>query len=165
LYWARRYDDAIAQARRTPELDSGFAVALFWLEGSLRHKGLVKEAVALRQSVAGPEQADIIARTFQRSGFRALLRECGETYQKSGLLETAARCYAQADDREQAIALLEECSRRRCSDLVSVNVEPDFDGLRADPRFQALARLVGPAASQPQTSGVAANGLPREPRP
>jgi TolB-like protein/DNA-binding winged helix-turn-helix (wHTH) protein len=165
LYWARRYDDAIAQARRTLDLDSRFGVALFWLEGSLRHKGLVKEAVALRQSVAGPEQADIIARTFQRSGFRALLRECGETYQKSGLLETAARCYAQADDREQAIALLEECSRRRCSDLVSVNVEPDFDGLRADPRFQALARLVGPAASRPQTSGVAANGLPREPRP
>ena len=51
LYWARRYDDAIAQARRTLELDPGFGVALFWLEGSLRHKGLLDEAVALRQSV------------------------------------------------------------------------------------------------------------------
>ena len=67
LYWARRYDEAIEQARRTLEFDQGFAVALFWLEGSLRHKGLFEEAVALRQTVAGPEQAEVIARTFQRS--------------------------------------------------------------------------------------------------
>jgi tetratricopeptide (TPR) repeat protein len=145
LYWARRYDAALVQARRTLELDPTFGVALFWLEGTLRHKGLLKEAVALRQSASSdPEQAAVIARTFQRSGFRALLRECGETYWKSGLLETAARCYAQIDERDTAMALLEDCSRRRCSDLVSLNVEPDFDGLRDDPRFQELARRVGP---------------------
>jgi TolB-like protein/DNA-binding winged helix-turn-helix (wHTH) protein/Tfp pilus assembly protein PilF len=145
LYWARRYDEAIAQARRTLELDPSFGVALFWLEGALRHKGLFKEAVALRQSVSSdPEQAANVARTFQHSGFRGLLRECGETYSKGGLLETAARCYAQMDESETAIGLLEDCSRRRCSDLVSLNVEPDFDGLRDDPRFQALAKKVGP---------------------
>jgi tetratricopeptide (TPR) repeat protein len=145
LYWARRYDEAIAQARRTLEIDPSFGVALFWLEGALRHKGLFKEAVALRQSVSSdPEQAANVARTFQHSGFRGLLRECGETYSKGGLLETAARCYAQMDEKETAIGLLEDCSRRRCSDLVSLNVEPDFDGLREDPRFQALAKKVGP---------------------
>src|SRR5215475_2957580 len=145
LYWARRYDEAIAQARRTLELDPAFGIALFWLDGALRHKGLFKEAVALRQlASSNSEQAAAIARTFQRSGFRALLRECGETYRKSGLLETAARCYAQIDERDRAIALLEECARRRCSDIVSLNVEPDFDGLRDDPRFQELARTVGP---------------------
>jgi len=145
LYWARRYDEAIAQARRTLELDPSFGVALFWLEGALRHKGLFKEAVALRQSVSSdPEQAANVARTVQHSGFRGLLRECGETYSKGGLLETAARCYAQMDERETAIGLLEDCSRRRCSDLVSLNVEPDFDGLRDDPRFQALVKKVGP---------------------
>src|SRR5262249_41708897 len=30
LYWARRYDDAIAQARRTLEADPHFGVAQFW---------------------------------------------------------------------------------------------------------------------------------------
>jgi len=152
LYWARRYDDAIAQARRTLELDPGFGVALFWLEGSLRHKGLLQEAVALRQSVAGKDQADAIARTFRRSGFRALLRECGESYRKGGLLETAARCYAQIDERDTAIALLQDCFRRRCSDLVGLNVEPDFDELRADPRFLELVRGVGPAGNQHSTA-------------
>jgi TolB-like protein/DNA-binding winged helix-turn-helix (wHTH) protein len=145
LYWARRYDEAIAQARTTLQLDRGFGVALFWLEGALRHKGLIKEAVALRQSVAEQAQAEEIARTFERSGFKALLRNCGESYRKSNLLETAARCYAQADQKDMAIALLQECFEHRCSDLVSLNVEPDFDSLRDDWRFQALVRQIAPA--------------------
>ncbi|MGE3885046.1 MAG: winged helix-turn-helix domain-containing tetratricopeptide repeat protein [Vicinamibacterales bacterium] len=164
LYWARRYDEAIVQARSTLELDPGFGVALFWLEGSLRHKGLFEEAVHLRQSVSGPEQADAIARTFQRAGFRALLRDCGEAYTKSGRLETAARCYAQMGERDTAIALLEDCFRRRCSDVVSLNVEPDFDGLRGDPRFQQLVRTVGPAPTAP-SPGVATTGSHGIPHP
>ena len=163
FYWARRYDDAIAQARKTLELDPEFGVALFWLEGALRHKGLVKEAVALRQSVSAPERAETIARTFQRAGFQALLREGGEIYRKSGLLETAARCYAQIGERDEAIALLEACSQRRCSDLVSLNVEPDFDGLRDDPRFHELVRRVG-SASAASRSVVARNALQSQPR-
>ena len=106
MYRARRYDEAIAQARRTLELDPAFGVALFWLEGSLRHKGLFKEAVALRQSASRtPEQAQLIARTVQRDGFQALLRESGETFRKSGLLETAARCLrtdGETDDGDRA---------------------------------------------------------------
>ena len=143
LYRARRYDEAIAQARKTLELDPDFAVARFWLESSLRHKGLLSEAVALRQSMVDPDQAQVIARTFQRDGFQALLRNSGETFKKSGARVAAARYYAQSGDKEEAIALLETCSQRRCSDLVSLNVEPDFDGLRTDPRFRELIRQIG----------------------
>ena len=143
LYRARRYDDAIAQARRTLELDPGFGLALFWLEGSLRHKGLFKEAVELRQSVAAPEDAQTIAQTFHRDGIQAVLRQSGETFRKNGLLVTAARCFAQSGDRQDAIAQLETCAQRRRSDFVSLNVEPDFDELRTDPRFQKLVRQIG----------------------
>jgi tetratricopeptide (TPR) repeat protein len=152
LYWARRYDEAIAQARATLELDRGFGVALFWLEGALRHKGLINEAVALRQSVSDREQADAIGRMFERSGFKALLRDCGESYRRSNLLETAARCYAQADQKDTAIALLQECFEHRCSDLVSLSVEPDFDSLRDDRRFQALVRKIAPVTSTPPST-------------
>jgi len=145
-YWARRYDDAIVQARRTLGLDPRFGIALFWLDGSLRHRGLLNEAVALRQQVATPERAQIIARTFEREGFPALLRDCGQAYRKSGSLVIAARCYAQSGDTEEALALLETCSRRRCSSLVNVMVEPDFDVLQAEPRFQQLLRTVDPDA-------------------
>ena len=126
LYWARRYDEAIAQARRTLELDPGFGVALFWLEGSLRHKGLLDEAVALRQSVSAPEQAQKIALTFQRAGFQTLLRESGERFKKTGMLEAAARCYAQIGETDEAIALLEACAERRCSNVVSAERRTGF---------------------------------------
>jgi TolB-like protein/DNA-binding winged helix-turn-helix (wHTH) protein len=142
LYRARRYDEAIAQARKTLELDPGFAIALFWLEGSLRHKGLFKEAVALRESLATPEEARLIARRFEREGFQPILRENGKTFEKIGALVTAARCYAQSGNSDKAIALLEACAQRRCSDFVSLNVEPDFDELRTDPRFLELIRQI-----------------------
>jgi tetratricopeptide (TPR) repeat protein len=143
LYRARRYDEAIAQARQTLELDPDFAVARFWLESSLRHRGLFNEAVELRQSMVTADQAQIIARTFQHDGFQALLRKSGETFKKGGALVAAARYYAQSGDTDEAVALLEACAQRRCADLVSLNVEPDFDELRTNPRFQKLLRQIG----------------------
>ena len=64
----------------------------------------------------------------------------------SGSLVIAARCYAQSGDTGQALALLEACSLRRCSALVNTMVEPDFDVLRPEPRFQQLVRKVDPDA-------------------
>ena len=146
LYWARRYDEAIAQARKTLQLDPHFGVALFWLEGSLRHKNLLKEAVALRQAAAStPEEAQKIGRTFETGGFRAILRESGETLRTSGALVPAARCYAQIGETDEALRLLEACADRRCSSLVSLPVEPDFDVIRQEPRFQSLLRRIGPS--------------------
>jgi TolB-like protein/DNA-binding winged helix-turn-helix (wHTH) protein/tetratricopeptide (TPR) repeat protein len=145
LYWARRYDEAIAQARRTLELDPQFGVALLWLEASLRHKGLFQQAVALRQAVSTPEQAENIGRAFAAGGFAAVLRDSAETLRKNGALMAAARSYAQLGDKEHALAVLESCAERRCSALIAARIEPDFDDLRSEPRFQrVLARLGRP---------------------
>jgi TolB-like protein/DNA-binding winged helix-turn-helix (wHTH) protein len=141
LYWAHRYEEAIAQARRTLELDPRFGLALFWLDGSLRHLGRVQDAVKLRQTFT-PERAQIIARTFERDGFQAILRECGAAYRNSGSPVVAARCYAQSGDTDEALSLLEACALRRCSALVNTIVEPDFDVLRGEPRFRRLLSTV-----------------------
>jgi len=143
LYWGRRYDDAISQARKTLQMDPKFGVALFWLEGSLRHKGMFKEAVALRQAMVTPENAQAIAHKFQTSGFEALLRENGEAFKKNGALVEAARCFAQIGEKEQALSLLEDCYQRRCSSIVTLKAEPDFDVLRSEARYQDLERRVG----------------------
>lgn len=143
FYWAHRYDEAITQARKTLQIDPHFGVALFWLEGSLRHKNLFKEAVALQQATTTPEQAHLIGRTFTTEGFRGLLRQSGETFKKGGALVEAARCYAQIGEKEEALALLESCYERRCSSLITISVEPDFDVLQQEVRFQELVRRLG----------------------
>jgi len=142
LYWGRRYDEAIAQARRTLDLDPKFGVALFWLEGSLRHKEMFREAVALRQAV-NPQKSQAIAEQFRKQGFPSLLRDNAEEFKKDGAFIEAARCYAQIEQKEQAIALLENCFQHRCSSMVTVMAEPDFDVLRNDARFQTLAQRIG----------------------
>jgi hypothetical protein len=60
------------------------------------------------------------------------------------LLEAAARCYAQVGETDEAMALLEACAERRCTNVVSLNVEPDFDLLRSNPRFQKLVLQIWP---------------------
>jgi tetratricopeptide (TPR) repeat protein len=142
LYWGRRYDEAIAQARKTLDLDPKFGVALFWLEGSLRHKELFREAVALRQAVH-PEQSAALEQQFRKQGFQGLLRQNAEDFKKGGALVEAARCYAQIAERDEAIALLESCFKSRCSSIVTMKAEPDFDVLHGDARFQTLARGMG----------------------
>jgi len=149
FYWARRYDEAIIQARKTLQIDPHFGIAVFWLEGSLRHKNLFNEAVALRQAISTPEKAHIIGRTFKTVGFRGLLRETGETFKRSGALVEAARCYAQIGENGEALDLLEACYERRCSSFTTIKVEPDFDGLQREARFQNLVGRLGlPQATQ-----------------
>jgi tetratricopeptide (TPR) repeat protein len=142
LYWARRYDDAIDQAKRTLEMDPKFGVAALWLEASLRHTGRFKEAVALRQ-MFDPANAQATERTFKTQGFDPLLVASGEEFQKAGALVTAARCYAQVGRKEQALLLLESCAERQCFSLATLKVEPDFDGLRDEPRFRKLVQSAG----------------------
>ena len=143
FYWARRYDDAIVQARKTLQIDPRFGVALFWLEGSLRHKQLFKEAVALRQAVTTPEKAQIIGRTFKTVGFEPLMRDSAEGFKKDGALVEAARCFAQIGEKSQALSLLEDCYERRCSSIATLKAEPDFDVLQHEPRFQSLLQRLG----------------------
>ena len=111
LYWARRYDDAIEQAQKTLKLDPSFGVTLFWLEDSLRHQKRFQDAVALRLAFTTPKQAQNIKRTFKSAGFEGVLRDDGESFKNSGDLIPAARCFAQAGDKNQRSRCLRIASR------------------------------------------------------
>ena len=101
FYWGKRYDEAIRQAKSTLEIDPKFGVALFWLEGSLRHKGMFKEAVTLRLAVSSPERGKAIEDALKVGGFPNLLREEGERFKKGGALLEAARCLSQVGQKRK----------------------------------------------------------------
>src|SRR5262249_28061752 len=137
------YDEAITQAKRTLKMDPGFGIAMFWLEGALRHKGMFKEAVALRVAANPADKAEAIERTFKTQGFPSLLRGEGDMFKENGALVEAARCYAQVGQNQEAMNLLESCFEKHCSSMATLNTEPDFEVLQHDPRFQELRRRMG----------------------
>jgi hypothetical protein len=55
-----------------------------------------------------------------------------------------AMIHTKLGEREKALTLLERAFAEHEGDMAFVNIEPCFDPLHGEPRFQALVRRVGP---------------------
>jgi hypothetical protein len=51
--------------------------------------------------------------------------------------------YVAMDEKDKALALLDQSYQNHSISLTTLKVEPAFDPLRGDPRFQDLLRRVG----------------------
>ncbi len=68
----------------------------------------------------------------------------GETVSHYRIVEKLGRVlYAGGGDSDQALACLEKAYDQRDSGIVFMKVDPLFDPLRSDPRFQVLLRKIG----------------------
>ena len=142
-YYSRQFDHAIAQAQETLKLDPKYHAAFMFLERAYRHRGMADLAVNARLAATGPEEAPAIKRAYQRSGLPGVLRAEAEAHQRTGAIFEAARCYAQAGEKNLAFTLLEDYYKRHYPGLSRLKVDPDFDPVRSDPRFQDFLRRVG----------------------
>ena len=141
--FSRQFDKAITQAQKTLKLEPGYTVALVWLEHAYRHKRMFSEAYATHLAAARPEEVRAVERAYRSSGYRGVLALQAEAAKSKGNLGAAARAYAQAGDKEQALALLEECYRRHLTGLGGLKVDGDFDPIRSDARYKELLKRVG----------------------
>jgi TolB-like protein/DNA-binding winged helix-turn-helix (wHTH) protein len=148
-YYAHQYDHAIEQYRRTLEIDRSFLFAHVFLARAFVQKGLYEEALAeLREgSGATVEPRATLAYTYARSGQRTQA-----TRVLHDLLDLAqheyvpryhiAVVYAGLDDRNQALTWLEQAYEERDQWVCQLKVEPMFDGLRGERRFQELLNRI-----------------------
>jgi TolB-like protein/DNA-binding winged helix-turn-helix (wHTH) protein/Tfp pilus assembly protein PilF len=143
FYYARQFDDAIAQAQETLKLDSKYRAASIFLERAYRHKGMADLAVSARIAAVDTEEAQTIRQAYRQTGLPGVLRAEAEAYERTGALFDAARCYVQAGEMDSAFALLDNYYKRHYPGLSRMKVDPDFDPARSDPRFQALLQRVG----------------------
>ena len=141
--FSRQYDKAIAQAQKTLSLQPGYAPALTWLEFAYRHKGMLKEAYTTHLAMTKAEDVPAVEQAYRSSGYRGVLLLHARAAEKTGNLGAAAPAYAQTGEKEQALALLEECLRRHLTGLGRLKVDADFDPIRSDPRYKSLLKRVG----------------------
>jgi TolB-like protein/Flp pilus assembly protein TadD len=153
LYLARRYGQASEQFRKALELDPKFSMAHYRLGQVYLEQGSYEEAIAEFSEARtisrdGPHELSGLGHAYAVSGRRGRAEEI-----LAELMELSKRryvppffmaiVYSGLKDKDQAFRWLEKAYEDREANLVYLNVEPRFDALRSDPRFQALVRRVG----------------------
>jgi len=150
-YFAHQYDQSIDYCRRAQALDSEILIPHFYARDSYLAKGMEREAFAewLRtaynnRSVAEPK----IRAIFARDGFRGVARQQLDYYLGPGAATkpspwSLAYLSLAAGDKEQALRWLTRGYEEHLFMLPFINVDPLYDPVRQDPRFQDILHRIG----------------------
>ena len=147
---ARQYDLAIQQYRKTLELYPNQSAARDSLGWAYVYKGMYDQGMEeIRNSYGedpgiSPELAYIYAVRGNQGKARKILERL-LSVSKQVPIEPAhfALIYAGLGMKDEALVMLEHAYRQHSSMMAWLKVDPRFDSLRADPRFQDLMRRVG----------------------
>ena len=146
LYFARRFEDALAQCKVNLSMDPEHWRTL-WGIGSI-YAAMGKETEAASTFIqafqgAGEKPARLIALTkkAQESGSRgmwdAALQFTSKDDQKQNPFSTAS-AYTYAGNKDEALTWLEHAFDERSFGIAWLAVDPTFDSLHSDARFQVL---------------------------
>ena len=147
---SRQYDAAIDQLTPVLEMDKDFPLALFYLGRCYDGVGRHKEAVAnyrraIQNSGGSTFFTSALINSLARDGQKREAAKIMEELFRLAETQTVssyvfARGYAALGDKEKALAKLEEGYQERASLMHVLRVDPNFDELRSEPRFQEVLR-------------------------
>ncbi len=156
-YFARRYDDAERQYLRTLEKNPDAFWPYFFLAIVKEAKGDLAKAADYRFKAASlsvdftPDRLAKFEKVHKARGYQGLLREIARletaNYPREDLISSAAALtYCKLGEKAKALRWLEAAFASHTRDLVYMGVEPGYDPIRNEPRFQALlAKMKFPA--------------------
>ncbi len=153
LYYDRRPDEAIARFKQTLEMDSDFTTTYFWLIGANRLKGNDAEAFdwfIQMQTKSGdkPDEIESWKTINAKSGWHGIFErqfEKAKEAEKNGKpnYNHLANLSIELGRRDEAFAYLEKTFLKRQWVMTMLNVNPRYDSIRSDPRFEDLVKRVG----------------------
>lgn len=148
LFYDRQYDACIAEAQQTQKLAPTLALPAYFIALSLIMKGQPKEAqrhletipADLTVRLAG--EAIVAAKLNDRNTSDKRLEQLRRSYGDAASYQFA-QAYAQRGDADRAFAALERGYTVSDPGLNTLAVDPLFDPIKEDPRFNALIRRLG----------------------
>jgi len=148
VYHMQRRDDQAAEAyQRVLELDPNYPSANVWMGDVYAAQGLYNEAIAAYEH-AGAMHSAVAGRALayglsgKRDVSEKLLHDLENAIHQGspGAAAWIARTFAQLGEKDLAFEYLEKAYQDRDAQVVWLRVDPFFDQLRSDPRFDALLR-------------------------
>lgn len=150
LYMARQYDKAIEQLHNTLDMDPNFALPRMVLGQAYEQKRAYQQAIAELQKAASishdsPQMLGALGYAYsvagQKSEAEKVLGQLMDQSKKQYVSPFyVAIVYAGLRENERALDWLEKAYQDRSNGVVFIKVDPQLDGLRTIPRFQALLR-------------------------
>jgi TolB-like protein/Flp pilus assembly protein TadD len=152
-YNARQYDRAIDHLKKLIEIDPTYVRTHFYLAQVYQDKGMFDEAVAENEKgrvlngidpKLAAKRRVLLEEALRVSGPKGYWRKWLDIGSDDGQVhpnETAG-VYARLGDKDQALAWLEKAYDAHLH-MEWLKVDPQWDNLRSDPRFQDLLRRVG----------------------
>ncbi len=153
LHLARHFDEAIAECRRTIELDRDFSVAYEVLGASLAAKGMYRDALPYVEKAVELNPHNAMSRAYLGYVYGSM----GNRAKALGIVDelTAASkerftpalsfavVYTGLGQKDLAFAWLDKAYEERFNRLAYLKREPVWDRLRSDSRFEGILRRIG----------------------
>jgi tetratricopeptide (TPR) repeat protein len=153
LFFAREYEPAIEQCRKTVELEPNFAPAHWFMGRALVQLGSYEQSIeelekAVQYSGGRPLIWGSLGHAYGLSGRTAEAQEVIDTLEQLSqkrYVSPVAKAYVNAGlgEKEQAFHWLNKAYDDRVSWLMYLKLEPEYDRLRSDQRFSDLIRRMG----------------------
>jgi tetratricopeptide (TPR) repeat protein len=153
MYCARRYAQALAECEKALDIDPDFFPAHLISGLAFEGEGRFDHAIESLEKAWKASGGSVLVRAVMSGTFalagrhddaRAVLRELEQAQAEKYVSPVpVAITLAALGEKDAAFARLEEGMQLHCPRAVWCNVDPRFDGLRADPRFGDLLRRIG----------------------
>ncbi|HKO42440.1 MAG TPA: winged helix-turn-helix domain-containing protein [Pyrinomonadaceae bacterium] len=151
LYFARRFDESLEQYQTMIAAHPLNPMSHFGLAWVARHLGRHDEALSAMKSAEQLSNGSLMMTTGRGTAYAAagMRREAEEVLENIAALPReryvipyhVALIHHFLGDREKTLLALEEAFEQRDLWLVWIGVEPVFDNLRSDARFQRLLKM------------------------
>ena len=147
LYNSRKYDEALAQVKKMIDLDPGFARAHRTAVEVYRIKKdyakAIEEMARYFELRGQPENAALVRDAFAKGGWTAYLQlvvaDDSPLKERNGI---KAKAFTELGDLDKAFADLNTAYDTHDSFVTWLKVEPQFDPLRSDPRYEELMQKI-----------------------